>query len=184
MDKLDSAIRTQRETCEKIREEVDAHRVRLEVATRNFEDARMMLRDMEIELRTLEKAASMRPLPEVAATAVVTDDLNKTVAATAKRGGRQPGSISKVWRLALGDIVSAGNQPVDADQFYLLTRGRLGLAQNSVRERLRQYAALGLLVEAGGKYCVSDTTIERFKLKDQVSGPNTIVHAQVGGIVN
>lgn len=66
--------------------------------------------------------------------------------------------------MALSDIVAAGNNPLEFAQFYLLTRARLGLAETSVRERVRQYATQGILIEIGGKYTVSDYAIGKFNL--------------------
>ncbi len=132
-------------------------------AAEKYADAEKYLTQIKTELQAYEEADRLRPSVGGAIAIGETDEADGSVTGK-KRGGRKPGSISRKWREALSDLVSAGNKPLNQEQFYLLTRGRLGLAEASVRERVRQYAAAGILIETGGCYVVSNFAIEQWKL--------------------
>lgn len=135
----------------------------LRAAAEKYADAEKYLSQIKTELQAYEEADRLRPSVDGAISTVATDDTDGA-ATVKKRGGRKPGSISRKWREALSDLVSAGNKPLNQEQFYLLTMGRLGLAEASIRERVRQYAAAGILIETGGCYVVSNFAIEQWKL--------------------
>lgn len=134
----------------------------MRAAAQKFSDAEKYVERLRIELDVLQQADRLRP-PSSQAVIASADATDNSVRPR-RRGGRQPGSIAKKWRLALSDLVAAGNRPIDMDQFYLLTRGRLGLTESSARERVKSYATQGILTEEAGFYRVSDYAIQRFGL--------------------
>jgi septal ring factor EnvC (AmiA/AmiB activator) len=144
MDKLDKEIEAKARERDAVKDRVTTLRAQIDDITRKHDEAAATLRDYEIELRALTHAASLRPIAPTN-DAVATPDVVEP-----RRGGRQKGSISKKWRRALADLVAAGNQPMDPERFYLLTRGRLGLAESSVKERVRTYVTAGHLEEVNG----------------------------------
>jgi hypothetical protein len=199
MDELDKIIDRRRREVNSYRERAAALTAEAEAIKARIGESDATLRAAEIELRALEQAAKLRPIhvrveaigpaaigPDLRVTAPVAHEQIPSFLAPEpkKRGGRKPGSISKTWRLALADLVCAGNNPLDPNQFYLLTRGRLGLNETSVRERIRQYAALGIMDEADGKYCVSATSIDKFQLVTLGTQTSSAPPAQAGEAVN
>ena len=138
---------------------VERATIAMEDAARLFEDAERKAKAIEIELNALLEADKLRP-----ATAEADKDASRDTVIPSRRKGRQPGSISKKWRDALTDFVAVGNHPVEISRFYLMTRARLGLAESSVRERVRQYVATGILLEQEGSICVSKAAIDKFRL--------------------
>ena len=193
MDELDKIIEQRRQDVSSYRERTTALTAEAEAIKARISETDATLRAAEIELRALEQAAKLRPLREHATLPGLgfepiapagSSVLNVTPTEPKKHRGRQPGSIAKTWRLALADLVCVGNNPIDPGQFYLLTRGRLGLNETSVKERIRQYATLGILDEADGKYRVSAVSIDKFKLVALGAQKNSASPAQPGEAVN
>lgn len=153
----------------------------LEEVRRRHDEVASVLRDTEIELRALELASSLRP--GGGSPSILPNPLSEDAPAP-RRGGRQPGSISRKWRQALADFVAAGNAPVDQSAFYLLTRGRTGLAASSVRERVRNYIVQGILTERNGKISVSQNAIESLHLRELAQQRQTTPSADADEVVN
>jgi hypothetical protein len=184
MDLLSKKIAETKQAVIAAEEQLVRNEAAMAAAAEKYQETERYLSRLKTELQAYEDADRLRPVgyepdPNDHATAVVTGTKHK---------GRKPGSISIKWRQALSDLVSAGNRPVDQQQFYLLTRGRLGLAEASVRERLRQYAAAGFLIETGGRYVVSDFAIRQWRLdipqQDNSGTPEITYPRQVGGADN
>lgn len=167
MDQLESYIAKRREARALLEVQVESAKAALEAAKGTLELALSELREADIEIRALERATTLRPAG-APPTGSDPDDLVRQNAPREKqaRGGRQPGSISHKWRAALSDFVAAGNNPVELQQFYLLTRARLGLSEASVRERARKYVSDGILVESNGRVSISEQAIARYSLKN------------------
>lgn len=170
MDKLETYIARCRQARSALENQAENAKAALEAAKTTYENLQQDIRLADVEIRALEKAASLRPHGE-AGTGADPRDLvsgqSAIIAAQDKsaRGGRQPGSISMKWRSALSDVVAAGNAPVEFQQFYLLTRARLGLTEASVKERVRQYVNDGILAESDGMISVSQQSIDRYDLR-------------------
>ena len=179
MDELDKII----QDAIKRRDHLKGATVGLEYKLHEVEErlanTKAELRDVEVELAALKRAAEIRPInvdipfaPEKAEPPAV------------KRGGRQPGSLSMKWRLALADIVAAGNNWVDHQQFYLLTRGRLRLNESSVRERVRSYLAQGILEEQDNKLRVAAWIIAKYNLAELGNDDETASPAEASEAAN
>jgi hypothetical protein len=144
MDKLDTAIENKR------KERADLQR-QLDVVT--------------IELRALEEAAALRPIDVVGFTAVPVKPVMRLADGDEpKRGGREPGCISKKWRVALRDLARRSNPYRTTDEIYLVTRTRVRASLPAVKERVRSYVAMGFMEESEGRYRVTQHAIEKFDL--------------------
>lgn len=164
MDLLSKKIDDTKAAVTQAQQLLERHDAAMRAAAEKYSETERYLASLKIELQALEEADRLRPENQIEGSVEATAD------GPSKRGGRQPGSIGTKWRMALSDIVAAGNRPIELEQFYLMTRARLGLSEASVRERVRQYANQGILIETGGKFMVSDYSINKFNLMTSPTG--------------
>lgn len=174
MDKLDEEIRKVQKEAADLKRRADAKELELKAlqraaalrpptsemldATQDTDDPDILLFD---EPGTAQRIADILGIPSP------TEDKSD------KRGGRQPGAISKQWRTILNDI--SFNQPVDLPTIVLLASGHgLELQESSALSRMRHYLELGYVEETSdGKYRVTDAAIKRFDLKRKPAQPGT-----------
>jgi hypothetical protein len=165
MDKLDEEIRKVQKEAADLKRRADAK---------------------ELELKALQRAAALRPtVSEVLAAefepestegpplddgSAGLEDVLGVEPPENKRGGRQPGAISKQWRTILNDILD--NQPVDIEGIVLLAvRHGLELQHGSALSRMRHYIELGYVEDAGeGRYRVTSEAVNRFGLRRRLKG--------------
>lgn len=165
MDKLDAEIEKTRKELADLKRKVEAR---------------------ETELRALVKAAELRPEPAASPTVErepkrvrlnapapesgpADPTLPPGTITVERRGGRQPGAISKQWRNVLDGIYAEGkNRPHDVGAISLLAESAgLDLQVSSVLARMKNYVELGYVEEVNGHYRVTPTAIEKFELRKQ-----------------
>jgi len=156
----------------------------IDKAKREVAELKRKAEAKELWLKGLQRAAELRPAPQVIPdqssdglegneasdpdTTTGDAELDEMLGFTEKaekRGGRQPGAISKQWRTILSDIFA--NQPVDLATIVLLASVHgLELQESSALSRMRHYLELGYVEETSdGRYRVTDAAIKRFDLK-------------------
>lgn len=146
MDKLDRAIaRTEKE----------------------IDELKRRAEQLELELRGLKRAATLRPSGE--------GDVNNEEGEDplSKRGGRQKGAISRTWRAVLARMYAGGiNAPMRLEDIVHFAQSLgLSLHENSALARMRHYCDVGFVEEdARGLFRVTQAAAERFGLKDQDPG--------------
>jgi hypothetical protein len=155
MDKLDQEIAEKRASIETLRDK---------------------LRIEEIELVTLERAASLRPLPRSPSHSPLGAPSWVAYAPPSSKSpkGRQPGAISHEWRRILGLIVQRLGGSATAEQIADLGEeaGLNTLNASLVRQRMTLYLSHGYVrQEADGKYYVTDAAIGRFELSRSSRSP-------------
>jgi hypothetical protein len=177
MDQLDKLIASKRSERADLNSKVEAAKAKFTAAKSEYDVAVAEFQRVEIELRAYEHACAIRPGDDGARRAdpedLIRDSSSRLHIVRQPRGGRQPGSISQRWRLALSDFVALGNAAVEMERFYLVTRGRLGLAEASVRERVRNYVVQGIMEEIDGKVRVSQASIDKFGLPESSAQEKT-----------
>lgn len=141
MDKLDSEIEAKRKA---------------------YAEAQRLAEMLGIELRALEQAARLRP---VSPKGVPEGHVRVLEHSRPLMRGRQAGSLTKKWRAALADLAKPGNPFRSLDDVVEVVVRRTKIAHTSARERLRLYAAKGVLEEQDGTYRVSDATLEKYRLR-------------------
>ena len=173
MDRLTDLISTRRADLQRAEERENNLEEAVRVAAERYLEAVEYREKLAVELKALVQADELRP----AASAGV---LQPTVAvieppsSEGKRGGRQPGAISKRWREALSWCVATGNPPRSAEAFQAELQKKLGLTEASVRERVRHYTVTGFLIEQGGCYRVSEAAIRKFHLMPGSGSPTEV----------
>lgn len=133
------------------------------IATKQREvgEARDRLARLEMELATLERAAELRPASEVGRR--VAGRPEQYVNAR-RRGGRQPGAISKKWRAILHHVAThfpEGGTPDDIASFGPGI-GLKNLKPKDARQQAEKYVELGFLEAADGRFKVTDLARKRF----------------------
>jgi hypothetical protein len=121
----------------------------------------------ELELRALQKATELRPRAQSSQDPdLTTDDPDADLfeLPSEKRGGRQPGAISRKWRGILNDIYA--NEPVTTEMVVLLASGHgLDLQEGSALSRMNRYIEFGYIEPFGkDQYRVTETAVRRFDL--------------------
>jgi len=162
MDKLDSAITTER---------LEIDRLKQELATRT------------VRLEALLEASRLRPSIERTSSLPVSD-VDAAIAAhreAGRRTGREPGSINGAWQKFLGIMVLAGNAELPRSEFVKKAAEHSGLAEPSARQRVRAFIESGILIEKNGLVSVSDVAIERFKLRFQKNSAPPVEGGAVNG---
>jgi hypothetical protein len=165
---------------DKLDQEIVAILKRASQARRLAEEQLRAADELEKEAKILRRAAELRPT-------VIYDTQEEQKGdeeISVKRGGRQPGSISKVWRGVLADIASIG--AVDASTIALLAKRRgLDIQERSAAERARAYVNDGFFVSAeGGLYSVTPLAVNKFNLNVLADAENNSAPPSDGGAVN
>jgi hypothetical protein len=142
----------------------DALDAEIEAKRREVSEARERVAALEFEVRTLERAAELRPVLDVAPPRRVSSG------ARSQRGGRQPGAISKVWQTILAALVAHypdGATPHDIASFGPAV-GLANLKPKDARAQAEKYVRLGYFeVAAGDRFKVSVAARERYRLEPQ-----------------
>jgi hypothetical protein len=135
------------------------------------------VRLLDAEIAALETAARLRPV--MAAHAPISTE--RAPASTRRGGGgRRPGDISMQWRAILSDIHELGGvDSYDRIAEIAATHGTK-LAISSVRDRVRNLLATGLIEGAvGNGFRVTSTAVERFGFTKETASPEG--EADTGG---
>lgn len=142
----------------------DALDAEIEAKRRELVEARERVAAVEFEVRTLERAAELRPVLEVAV------PRRASSGARSRRGGRQPGAISKVWQKILAALVAHypdGATPHDIASFGPAV-GLTNLKPKDARAQAEKYVGLGYFeVADGDRFRVSVAARERYGLESQ-----------------
>lgn len=108
----------------------------IEGARRRRDDTKRLLEQLEIEVRILERAASLRPAA----------GKEQDTEPSPRRGGKPPGAIGMAWRkvLAAIDANDALEVPLYAEAFFAeAVRQGMQTSLASVRERLKFFESQG-----------------------------------------
>ena len=162
MDKLDSAITTERLAIESLKQELETKKVRLEAL---LEAAR---------LRPSVAQTSSIPVTNIDATLEARRSITRRI-------GREPGSINGAWQKFLGSRVADGNALLPKAEFIKLAADHSGLAEASARQRIRSFIEAGWINENVGMVCVSEAAIERFRLRHQKSSAPPVLGGAANG---
>jgi hypothetical protein len=166
MDKLDTIIRQKRR--------------QLATLKKSMDDAVTLFKAAQLELSALERAADLRPAMSARETRASIADKPLHVAAFVerKRGGRKEGALSKKWRSLVSQWVQDGNVSLTEAMIYRMAKSAMGLAQSSVKQRIRRFVEQGFLeTDDEGAYRVSALAINRFSLRplpDEVPGDDEV----------
>lgn len=134
-----------------------------------------------LELRALERAASLRPSASTPAHTSPAEQPKVSKArertrtrSTVRKGGRQPGSISVSWQNVLREMYRTGNRKHKYDAIHTITqRLGLGVSEASTRDRVRNMTKTGLLSGGPAKgFAVTDEAIAKFGLAQSNEAPN------------
>jgi hypothetical protein len=134
----------------------------IEAKRREREEARTRLAALEVELRTLERAASLRPI-KVAHRQMPSADIEQR---SDSRKGRQLGAISKDWQKILALIATHYPEGATPEEIASFGPG-IGLANlrpTDARQRAEKYIILGYFEANGNRYKVTLTARERFRI--------------------
>lgn len=139
-------------------------------AKKEAAELRRKAEEKELEIRTLMRAAKLRPAPPVVASEpeVGHEESTGNDESQTQRGGRQRGAISKQWRAVLAAIYDAGKNPlIDLDGVVLLAKAKgLDLQDSSALARMRTYVELGYVEEHDGRFRVTRDAVARFNLAE------------------
>jgi hypothetical protein len=135
----------------------------IEAKRKLFADAQRQVETIGIELRALEQAAQLRPIPVLAP--VPPGHVRVQAHTKPKFRGRQIGSLTKKWRSALADLARHGNPLRSMDATLEIAGKRAKVTPASARERMRLYVTTGVIEEQEGNYRVAQATIEKYRLR-------------------
>jgi|TARA_R100000322_G_scaffold22153_16_gene15016 hypothetical protein len=136
-----------------------------------YQQLKSELDTVAVELRVLERAASLRPARPIRETSVnrkkPTPAVKKARGGSGKRhSGRQPGSISESWQSVLRGMYRRGSKKASYEEIHAITeRNGMGIGIASTRDRVRNMVKTGLLSgNASRGFAVTEEAIHRFGL--------------------
>lgn len=134
----------------------------IETKRREVQEARAQLQNLELELHTLELAAQLRPAG-VAVKSVTLFSRDRPCG-DSRRGGRQPGAISKEWREILKRVLAAypDGALVEDIAAFGPAIGLNNLRPRDARQQAEKYVDLGYFERIGERYRVTDAAKARF----------------------
>jgi hypothetical protein len=145
VDALDELIAAKRQECESLRQKLAA---------------------LELELQTLVRAAELRP----ASRRVTQGTANGSE--SHGRKGRQPGAISRQWRIILSRV--SINYPAGATADDIASFGHAvglpNLRPTDARQQAEKYTRRGYLEPIDNRYRVTDAACKRFGIEKPDSG--------------
>ena len=133
----------------------------LEIAAKREEVADLLrrLERANIELATLERAATLRPFQRGSEVHRVGVDVKR------RPGGRRPGALSHQWRQILGVMVQNGNCFVSPLTVSALAEtGGIRVGPKTAADKLARYVGKGFTERSGDTYRVTTTAMTRFGL--------------------
>ena len=135
---------------------------------RELEDLLRKVEKLEVEVKALTKAASLRPAPAKAwdEAPLRSRARAKTAKLKGRVGGKEPGTISNSWRDTLLFIDMLGDELTVANVINAARSNGLNINDNNARDRLRAFRQMGYLEgDAVAGYRFTAKFHERFREK-------------------
>ncbi|RNJ51334.1 hypothetical protein [Methylocystis hirsuta] len=130
----------------------------IEAKRRQRDEAKRAFDQLELEVRTLEYAASLRPTAPFSKATVAYSE-------PPRRGGKPHGSIAMGWRRVLADLADARHFP-EAFREAAQRRGA-NVSLQSVKDRLRSFEGYGYVEgDAERGYLVTQMAVDKFDLRN------------------
>jgi hypothetical protein len=154
----------------------DALDEKIEEAERLLEHFRAQVEAMKLRLGIYREAAKLRPnrADTASPSAGISERPAHKESPSGRRGGRQPGAISRKWRTILRGVAAhypAGATPADIASFGPAA-DLPNLKPKDARQQAEKYVAIGYMEHvAGDRYRVTEAAIRKYALRE--AGPGT-----------
>lgn len=144
----------------------DALDEKIEATRREAAELRARLASVELKLSAYEESARLRPSARTVGPYAQPPLAGRI--ADGRRGGRQPGAISRRWQTVLKGIAAhypAGATPADIASFGPAA-GLPNLKPKDAKQQADKYVAMGYMEEVGeDRYRVTETARNRYGLR-------------------